>query len=54
MTLIGDVFPKLKNPKNVIRSFSKKSIFTGPFDKQHGKRAQTLLESEGQHLYRIY
>ena len=32
----------------------KKSRFRGPFNKQHGKRAQTLLQSGRQHLYHIY
>ena len=36
-------FPKLRTPKNVVRYMSKKSCFRGPFDKQHAKRAQTLL-----------
>ena len=43
MTLIADVFPKLRTPKNVVRYMSKKSCLRGPFDKQHAKRAQTLL-----------
>ena len=38
MTLIADIFPKLRVPKNVVRSMSKKSRFKGPFDMQHGKR----------------
>ena len=33
---------------------SKKSHFRGPFDKQHGKRAQALLKSASQHLYHIH
>ena len=33
---------------------SKKCRFTGPFDKQHGKRAQALLKSASQHLYQIH
>ena len=32
---------------------SKKSRFRRPFDKQHGKQAQTLLKSASQHLYNI-
>ena len=32
----------------------KKSCFRGPFHKWHGKRAETLLKSERQHLYHIY
>ena len=50
MTLIGDVFLKLRTPKNVVRSMSKKSRFRRPFEKQHGKLAQTLIKSERQHL----
>ena len=32
----------------------KKSYFRGPFDKQHGKRAQALLKSASQHHYHIH
>ena len=47
MTLIADVFPKLRTPKNIVRSMPKKSRFRGSYKKQHGKRAQTLLKFEG-------
>ena len=53
MTLIADLFPKLRTPKNVVRYMSKKSRFKGAFDRQHGKRVQTLLRSERQHRYHI-
>ena len=53
MTLIADLFPNLRTPKNAVRCKSKKSRFKGPFDKQHGKRVQTLLRSERQHRYHI-
>ena len=33
---------------------SKKSRFRGPFEKWHGKRAETLLKSDSQHLYHTY
>ena len=33
---------------------SEKSSFRGPFNKQHGKRAQTLLQSWPRHLCHIY
>ena len=36
MTLIADLFPKLRTPKNVVRYMSKKSRFKGLFDRQHG------------------
>ena len=53
MTFIADLFPKLRTAKNVVRYFSKKSRFKGPFDSQHGKRVQTLLLSEPEHCYHI-
>ena len=53
MTLIADLFPKSRSPENVIRYMSKKSRFKGPFDRQHGKRVQTLLQFEQQHGYHI-
>ena len=54
MTLIADLFPKLRTPKNVVTYMSKKSRFKVPFDRQHGKRVQTLLRSEPQHRYHIW
>ena len=54
MTLIADFFPKLRTPENVAGYMSKKSRFKGPFDRQHGKRIQTLLQSGQQHCYHIY
>ena len=45
MTLISYVFPKLKTVKDVDRQMSKKSGLKRPFDKEHGKRFQTLLKS---------
>ena len=53
MTLIADLFSKLRTPKNLVRYVSKKSRFKGLFDRQHGKRVQTLLQSEPQHRYHI-
>ena len=53
MTLIGDLFPKLRTPKNVVIYMSKKSRFKVPFDRKHGKRVETLLRSEPQHCYHI-
>ena len=54
MTLLADVFLKLETPKNLVRSMSKESSFKGPFEKQHGKRAQLLLKSEQQQCHHIY
>ena len=53
MPLIADLFPNIRTPENVVRYMSKKSYFKGPFDRQHGKRIQTLLQSKRQHRYRI-
>ena len=53
MSFIADLFPKLRTPKNVARYMSKKSRFQGPFDRQHGKRVQTLLRSGSQDRYHI-
>ena len=53
MNFIADLFRKLRTAKNVVRYLSKKPRFKGPFDRQHGKRVQTLLRSEPQHRYHI-
>ena len=53
MTLIADLFPKLRTPKNVVRYMSKKSRFKRPFDRQDGKGLQTLLRSEPPHRYHV-
>ena len=54
MTLIACFFPKLRTLENVARYMSKKSCFKGPFERQHGKRIQTLLRSGQQHYYHMY
>ena len=54
MTLIADLFPKPHTPENVARYISNKSRFKGPFDRQHGKRVQTVLRSGQKHFYQIY
>ena len=53
MTLIADLFPKLRTPKNVVRYMSKKSRFKVPFEWKHGIRVQPLFPSEPQHRYHI-
>ena len=50
MTVIGDFFPKLHTPENVVRYMSKKSRLKGPFEGPHGKRVETLLRCEQQVL----
>ena len=54
MTLIAYFFAKLRTPEKVARYMSKKSHFKGPFDRQDGKRIQTLLRSGQQYCYHIY
>ena len=54
MTLITDVFRKLRTPKNMVRSIPKKSRFRESVEKQHGKCAQILLKFEGQPIYHNY
>ena len=53
MTLIADVFPKLRTSRNMVRSMPKKSRFRGSNKKQHGQPAQTLFKFEG-HLVTIF
>ena len=53
MTLIAYLFPKLRTPENMVRYMSKKSRLKGPFDTEHGKLVQTLLQSGEQHCYHI-
>ena len=54
MNLIADVFPEIPAPENIVRYMSKKPCFRRPFEKQHGKRVDTVLQSRRQHLYNIY
>ena len=54
MTLIAEVFPKKRCPKNKVRSMSIKTRFKGSFKNQHGKCAQTLFKFPWQKLYHIY
>ena len=54
MTLIAEVFRKLRTPQNMVRSISKRSRSKRSFGKQHGKWAKTLLKFECQYFYHIY
>ena len=47
-------YPKLRTPENVARYMSNKSRFKRTFDRQHGKRVQTQLQSGQRHCYHIY
>ena len=42
MTLIADVFAKLRTPEYVLKQMSKNSCFRRPFDNQHGKGPNTV------------
>ena len=53
MTVIADLFAKLRTPRSVVSYMCKKSRFKGLFDTQHGNRVQTLLECERQQSYHI-
>ena len=53
MTLIAEVFPKLRTPKNIVRSMPKNSRFRGSVQKEDGKCTQTIFKIEGQLLYHI-
>ena len=46
--------PESTNSVKQARSMSNNSCFKGPFKRQHGKLAKTLLKSERQHIYHIY
>ena len=54
VSLVAEVFPKLRSPKNMVTSMSKNSSYKASFAKQHGKRTQRLLKFAWQHLYHIY
>ena len=44
MTVIAYVFPKLPTTKNVLRQMSKSFRFRETVDRQHGKRAEALIQ----------
>ena len=54
LTLIPDVFPKLRTPKNTVRSTPKKSCFRVSVEKQDGQFVQTLFTFETHPIYHIY
>ena len=53
MSVIGDVFREIPDPKNMVRYISKKPGFRRPLDREYGKSIETLLQSEWQKLYNI-
>ena len=54
MTLIADVFRKLRTPKTIVRSMPKKSNFIRSVENEHGKCPKTLFKFEEQRLYHIF
>ena len=50
MTLIAHVSPKLRTPKNMVKSMPKKSRLRESVEKQHGKFAQTFSKFERHHF----
>ena len=54
LTLLANVFPKLRTRKEGLSKVFKKWRFTVAFEKQHDKGAQTHLKSLRQHLYHTY
>ena len=54
MSLIAEVFPKLRTRKNLVRSMTKKSSLEGSFAKQPGQSAKLLLKFAWQQLEQIY
>ena len=53
MTLIADVLPKLRTPKNMVRSMRKNSRFRGSVENPHGKCPQTFFKLDPQRRYHI-
>ena len=54
MTVIANLFLRLRPAKIVVRYMCKKCRFRLPFQKEHGKRFSTMFQFEQQHLYHIY
>ena len=54
MTMMIYIFPKWETVEDVGRYMSKNSRFRTLFEREHGKRSQTLLKSVWQNLYYIY
>ena len=50
MTLMADVFTKLRSPKKWLDQYLKSPVSEASVEKQHGKCAQTFFKFEGQLL----
>ena len=47
-------FLKLRTPENVVKEMFNKSRLISTPDRQHGKWAETLIQSQREHLYHIH
>ena len=54
MTLTAYVFPKRRIPQDVVTEMPYKYFFREPLHRQHSKRAETLIQSQGPQLYHIH
>ena len=54
MTLLANVFPKLRTSQNVVRLISKSYHLRVPSDKQHVQPSQKHCKSEPWHVYPNY
>ena len=54
LSLIANVFPKLRTCQEAVRQVSKNYRLTVPFAKLHGKRPQTLFKFSRRPLYDSY
>ena len=54
MIAIPTLFRKLQNVKNLFRPLSQKHRPRTPFDSQHVKWSQTLLNSESEHFHQLF
>ena len=54
MTLIPNVFPKIRTAKDVVRKISKKARFRTQFNSEHTKVSQTLLKLALLNFYHLF
>ena len=54
MIAIPTFFRKLQNVKNFVRPLSKKHRSSRPFDSQHLKRSQTLVNYAWEHFHHVF
>ena len=54
MSVITNVFVKLKTAKDMVRQMSEKPCLRTPFDSQHIKGSQTLVKPAREQFYHIF